>query len=162
MSETGQATKRVGKDAPFPMYVGLGYNHMKFETLYQGAEGPKSPVHAVIQSGRQLAGTLANAAQLGITAGSINFETEELIIVGLGARPTTGYKVDIWDVAYLTDRNEGPEAGKNLPNLTIVDYTEFKPTGISGDMITYPLHIIKTEKLTGAVQFSQSSPDPVA
>jgi hypothetical protein len=156
MSEAGQA-KKAGKDAPFPF--GLNPDYIKFETIYQGAEGPRNAVHAVIQSQKQLDATLPNSAQLGIKPGTIDFKEQQLIIVGLGERPTTGYKAVIEAVTYFTDRNEGPEAHKNLPSLTVVTYTEFKPGGISGDMVTYPAHIIKTQNLTGAVQFNEVQPD---
>jgi hypothetical protein len=160
MSEAGQARK-AGKDAPFP-YTLNPPDYIKFETIYQGAEGPKTAVHAIIQSQKQLDGTLPNAAQLGIKPGTINFDREQLIIVGLGARPTTGYKVAIDNVMYLTDRNAGPTANQNLPDLTLVTYTELKAGGASGDMITYPVHIIKTQKLTGAVQFNEVQPPAAA
>ena len=115
MSEAGQARK-AGKDAPFPFKFDLYPESINFETIYQGPEGPRIAVHAVIQSQKHLDGTLPNAAELGIKPGTIDFRKQQLIIVGLGERPTTGYKAVIEDVTYLTDRNEGPEAGKNLPN----------------------------------------------
>lgn len=147
MSKTGPA---LGKDGPFPMIEGLDPEIMKFTTLYQGPGGPRTSTHAVVHSKNQLTSILPNAVALGIDPNQIDFENEEAIIVGLGQRPTSGYRIEIKSVVYCTDR------GGTLPALTLVNYSEETPGGTAQDVLTFPVHVIKLKNLTGAIQFNKT------
>jgi hypothetical protein len=135
-----------GKDAPFPFLgTGLYYERVPFETIYQGNRGPKTAKNGVIRSASDLASQLP-----GFDVGEIDFDKEEVIFVGLGARPGNGYMVQISEVLYLTDRGpkfDGP--------LSVVSYSEYGTAG-QLDVETYPLHVIKLRKLDGETQFSPS------
>ncbi len=138
---------RLGKDAPFPLVgAGLYWERVPFETIYQGNRGPKIAKTGVLRSTSDLASQLPDFA-----LHNVDFEREEVIFVGLAARPGNGYMVQINQILYLTDR--GPKF--NGP-LTVVDYREYVTAGQS-DVETYPLHVIKLRKLEGAdTQFSRS------
>jgi hypothetical protein len=135
-----------GKDAPFPMK--LSPDIMKFTILYQGPNGPKNATHAVVHSANQLLDILPNAGQDQIDPGKINFAQEEVVIVGLGERKDSSAKVEIQSIVYLTDR------GNNLPSLTLINYREILVGGVILDVLTHPVHVVKLQKLDGAVQFT--------
>jgi hypothetical protein len=141
------ADKSFGKDAPFPLKTaGLYYERVSFQNVYQGNNGPNTAKTGVIRSAADLAAQLP-----GVSLPSINFGSEEVIYVGLGARPDNSHMVEITQVLYLTDR--GP---KFSGPLTMVDYSEYATPGRS-DVETYPLHVIKLKKLDGTeTQFSRS------
>ena len=132
------------------MIEGLDPEIMKFTSLYQGPGGPRTPTHAVVHSKNQLLSIVPNAAALGINPNQIDFENEEVIIVGLGQRPSSGYKIEIKSVVYCTDR------GGTLPPLTLVNYSEETPGEIAEDVLTFPAHAIKLKKLAGAIQFNKT------
>jgi hypothetical protein len=138
---------RLGKDAPFPLVgPGLYWERVPFETIYQGNRGPKIAKTGILRSSSDQASQLPD-----VDLGNVDFDREEVIFVGLGARPSNGYMVQISQILYLTDR--GPKF--NGP-LTVVDYSEYTTAGKS-DVETYPLHIIKLRKLEGTeTQFSRS------
>ena len=141
------AEGRFGKDAPFPLVeAGLFYEIVPFVTLYQGNRGPKTAKTGVLRSPSDV-----NSQLPGLDLPNIDFDREELIFVGLGTRPGNGYKVEISQIMYLTDRGpkfDGP--------LTSVSYGEYGARG-QLDVETYPLHVVKLKKLDGSeTQFSRS------
>lgn len=134
-----------GKDAPFPMRVGLYWERIPFETVYQGNRGPEVAVAKVVRSAAELA-----SAFPGFTASGVNFDTEQIILVGLGLRNDNATMAQIDDVFYFTDRGSGRQP------LTSVNFGEYKTNGQS-DVQTHPVHVVKTRKLKGdEVQFSDT------
>jgi hypothetical protein len=133
----------VAKDGPFPMLkIGLDWERIPFEGLYQGTRGCVKPTAAVVRSKNDLVANLPNIAQTGIDPDKIDFENEEVIIVGLGERPDNGYMVQIDEILYFTDRMKGRGP------LTSVSYSEHRTTGRL-DLLTYPVHVVKLRKLDG-------------
>lgn len=145
------ATRGYGKDAPFPfgrMPEGLNPEEISFTTLYQGGEGPRQAIHAVLHSQAQF-----DAVFQGFPASpaELNFEKNQVLVVADGPRPTTGYVVSIDAVLYLVDRME------DRPPLLLIAYSESKQGPATGDVVTYPVHVVVTEKLTASVEFLRRS-----
>lgn len=137
---------RFGKDAPFPLAeAGLYFEKIPFVTLYQGNRGPKTAKSGVLRSPSDLDSQLP-----GLDLNNIDFDREEVIFIGVGAKPGNGYMVEISQIMYLTDRGpkfDGP--------LTLVSYSEYGTRG-QLDVETYPLHVVKLKKLDGTeIQFSR-------
>jgi hypothetical protein len=138
----------VAHDGPFPMAnIGLDYERVPFTTLYQGSRGPAKPISAVVHSKSDLLSNWPEIAQTGISPDEVNFDSEEVVVVGLGQRPDNGYMVQVEDVLYFTDRGKGREP------LTDVLYGEYRTTGRL-DVLTHPVHVVRLRKLSGKdVQF---------
>ncbi|HEY6969545.1 MAG TPA: hypothetical protein VJA94_10095 [Candidatus Angelobacter sp.] len=141
----------VAKDGPFPMLAkdGLYWERIPFQTLYQGNRGPKKLTTIVAHSKPELLNALPDIKDTGIDADNINFAKDEVIIVGLGERPDNGSLVQIDQILYFTDRLKGRGP------LTSISYGEHRTTGIL-DVLTYPVHVVKSRRLDGEVQFSQT------
>lgn len=137
----------VAHDGPFPMAkIGLDYERVPFATVYQGSMGPAKPISVVVHSKSDLLSSWPEIGQTGISPDEVNFDSEEVIVVGLGQRPDNGYMVQVEDVLYFTDR------GKGRKSLTDVLYGEYRTTGRL-DVLTYPVHVIRLRKLSGDVRF---------
>jgi hypothetical protein len=67
----------------------------------------------------------------------INFSSEMAIIIQLGTRPTTGFRIDVQRVA-----REGSEL--------VVHVTEMPPC-VGATVITYPLAVIAVPRATGGI-----------
>jgi hypothetical protein len=131
---------QFGKDAPFPFAsFGLYWERIPYETIYQGNKGPRAATFAVIKSPSELASELPDIGEY-----AVNFDKEEVIVVGLGARPGNGYMVQIAQIMYLTDR--GPQC---TGPLTLVDYSEYQSAS-QLNAETYPVHVVKLRKLAGS------------
>lgn len=141
----------MAKDGPFPMLkIGLDWERVPFETLYQGTRGPAKRTSIVAHSKSDLMANLPDAAQTNPDPNKVDFNTEEVIVVGLGERQDNGYMIKIDEILYFTDRMAGRGP------LTSVSYSEHRTSGRS-DVLTYPTHIVKLRKLEGTdVQFDPS------
>ncbi|HXP70743.1 MAG TPA: protease complex subunit PrcB family protein [Candidatus Dormibacteraeota bacterium] len=145
MSE-GTKRQTAGKDAPFPLREQMDFKEIKFTTIFQSSQGLHQTKNGVIHSDGDLKVTLPFLPP----DVKIDFSKEEVIFVALGERPTGGYKVEITAVTYLWDRLN------KLPNLTDVTYHEDKPSNpIRNDIVTFPTHVVKCEKLDGDASFTK-------
>jgi len=125
----------------------LAYEKIEFKKEWKGRSRPNTPVEAIIQSEEQCRKFLTGAGDMPPhTALSINFSEEQLILVGIGERPTDEYFVEITQIMYFTDR------GKGLGPLTVVSFREGKKK-YSLDVVSCPFHMVKTKKLAGETRF---------
>jgi PrcB C-terminal len=146
MSE-GTKRQTEGKDAPFPLKEQMDFKEIPFTTIFEGSQGLHETKNGVIHSEKELRDTLPFVP----SSVKVDFSKEEVIFVALGERPTGGYKVEITAITYLWDRLN------KLPNLTDVSYHESKPTGPVPDIVTFPTHAVKCEKLDGDVTFTEAT-----
>jgi hypothetical protein len=84
-------------------------------------------------------------------ASEVNLKEYDIIYVATGLHRTTGFKVEIYDVTYTTNR------GGTLPPLIEVSYRESPALSPAYDQVSYPMHLIKVQKLEGEVVFNNSS-----
>lgn len=119
------------------------YEIIKFDRIYQGNSGPQKPIQKAISNRDEVVAVLRN-----IPFPSIDFSTEEVIVVGIGRQPTDGFKVEITSLTYLTDR------GGDLPPALMVTYTMRTARG-SSDIVTDPVDVVRLKKLEGIVQFTR-------
>jgi hypothetical protein len=122
---------------------GLEYERIEFSEVYHNAtQGPDKPVQAVIREQQELQKLLP-----GVPGPSIDFSKQQLIVVALGEKPTSGYDVRITSVMYLTDRLQG------RPPLTMIAYTDSEKGGAS-DRQSRPVHVVSTRRLEGEAEFN--------
>lgn len=147
--------KREGHDGPFPMAEKKGEKlsppeTIDFKTVYNGPDGPKNATYARVSSADDLRKLLPNPLPADVDLSSIDWSNQDAIVVGLGQRPTSGFRVEVTRVYWVNDTLKNPS------ELTVVDYHESKPSGSATDVLTFPVHIIRLRKLPGGVQY-----DPV-
>lgn len=120
----------------------LEYERIAFAEVYHTAtQGPDKPLQAVIRDQAELQKLLP-----GMALPSVDFNTQQLIVVALGDKPTSGYDVRITSVMYLTDRLQG------RPALTMIAYTDTEKGG-PFDQQYRPIHVVSTRQLEGEVEF---------
>jgi hypothetical protein len=137
--------RKAGKDAPFPLLAqGLGYENVAFTTVYQGSKGPKRLTTMVVHSLAELSANASELQSVGVDFSTINFGNEELIVVGLGQRPSNAYLVCIDSVLHFTD-----QLGHSSMS-TLVRYSEHVAQG-GADVLTYPTVCIRLRRLPDGV-----------
>ena len=141
-----------GHDGPFPMdertrEETLYAENISFMTLCQGQNGPDEAINSRFVSEQQLQSIMPNLQQLLDRGITIDWTKEDIIIVALGKKPTSGWKVEIRQVLRLED------AGPGHPDVANVYYRETKPSAASNDVITSPAHAIKIQKLDCDIHF---------
>jgi hypothetical protein len=120
----------------------LEYERIEFSEVYHSeTQGPHNPVQAVIRDQQELQKLLP-----GLPVASVDFSKQQLIVVALGDKPTSGYDVRITSVMYLTDRLQG------RPPLTMVNYRDTEKGGAS-DRQSRPIHVVSARRLEGEVEF---------
>jgi hypothetical protein len=130
---------------------GVYPTNLIFSTVLQADEGPENTENGVIRSTPNLRKMLPHQATL--LKSSVNFDKEQLIFVALGRRDAGGHEAQINAVSYLTDRENG------LPSLTEVSYRENFSPELAAEMQsgpTFPIHVIKLQKLDGKTVFHKS------
>ena len=145
--DEGTKKQTYGKDAPFPIREKLDFREVPFTTIFQASQGLKETKNGVIHSAQDLKATLPFLP----SDTKVDFSKEEVIFVALGERPTGGFEAEISGIMYFWDRL------KKLPNLADVTYQEQKPSGPVADVVTFPMHVVKCEKLDGDVTFTDGS-----
>lgn len=78
----------------------------------------------------------------GMSLPSIDFSKQQLIVVALGDKSTSGYDVRITSVMYLTDRLQ------SRPPLAMINYTNTEKGG-PPDQQYRPIHVVSTRRLEG-------------
>jgi hypothetical protein len=137
--------RKAGKDPPFPLLAqGLGYENVAFSTVYQGSRGPKRLTTIVVHSLAELRANASALLSVGVDFSTINFGNEELIVVGLGQRPSNAYLVCIDSVVHFTD-----QLGRSSVS-TLVHYSEHVAQG-GADVLTYPSVCIRLRMLSDGV-----------
>jgi hypothetical protein len=133
--------RKEGKDAPFPLLArGLGYENVAFSKLYQGSRGPKRLTTIVVHSLAELRANAPELLSVGVDFKAIDFKSEELIVVGLGQRPSNAYLVCIDSVVHFTD-----QLGRSSVS-TLVHYSEHVAPG-GADVLTYPTVCVRLRRL---------------
>jgi hypothetical protein len=87
---------------------------------------------------------------IGVDFTTVNFGVEELIVVGLGQRPSNAYLVGIDSVLHFTD-----QLGQSSVS-TLVHYSEHVTQG-GADALTYPSVCVGLRKLSGDTEFDSGS-----
>jgi hypothetical protein len=125
---------------------GLDYERVEFSEVYHSAtQGPHKPLQAILRDAEDLRKALPDGP-----VPSVDFSKEQLIVVALGDKPTTGYDVRITSVMYFTDRL------KNRPPLTMVSYSDQEKAGPS-DLRCRPIQVVSTRRLEGDVEFERNA-----
>jgi hypothetical protein len=120
---------------------------IKFTTLYQGPQGSPNPFNDVIQTPEDLMAAFGAAWPF---ANKVKFPADEVIVVALGSRPTSGYTAQITEVLYL------PSTSATQPAQTEITYTEIAPTGPTNDVMTNPMHVVRLKHLDGVASFNEA------
>jgi hypothetical protein len=145
---------RLTKDGPFPLREAVS-------SKFPGIPQPKPPiVVSFVEVGRGVMQGPPERKQVVIgdwksfdlffdgkppaEKPQVNFETEQLIAVSMGERPSGGYDTAIVAVLVLP--------GWGLP-MVEVDYVENSAHGIEPDVLTHPWHMVKCKKLAGRTVF---------
>jgi hypothetical protein len=143
--------RKASKDGPFPLLSdGLGYENVAFRILYQGSRGPTSLTTVVIRTREELRTRAAELLAAQVDFSSIDFTKEELIVVGLGQRPTNAHIVSIDSVLHFTDQLSQSSIS------TLVHYSEQIAAG-GADVLTYPSVCIALRNLSGDTEFESGS-----
>jgi hypothetical protein len=117
-----------------------------FITLYQGPRGLKARTTEVLHSQEEMDKAFAG---LDVTlSAKVDFSSEDVTVVALGQRATTGYAVEITGIICVTDRLN------NLPNETLISYHECKPSWEAAEIPTSPMHVVKSAKIKAVVSFN--------
>jgi hypothetical protein len=115
----------------------IPFKHV-LDTPPQGV--PKTAKNAVIHSSEEFAAFFDNKPP---SLPTVDFETEELIAVSMGRKPTDGYKITIDSIRHST--------GGVI--RTYIEYTESTPQGPVNDVVTNPSDVVKLKKLSGMHEF---------
>jgi hypothetical protein len=117
-----------------------------FTTLYQGPRGLKIRTTEILHSREEMDKAFAD---LDFTlSAKVDFSSEDVTVVALGQRDTTGYAVEITGIIYVSDRPN------SLSNETLISYHERKPSWEAAELPTFPMHVVKSAKIRAVVNFS--------
>lgn len=130
-----------------PKNLGLYPQQIQFSTVFAGPNGLHACQNGMIRNTAEL----KRAFPAFPFASKVDLKKYDIIYVATGLRRTTGFKVEIYDVMYITDR------GGTLPPLIEVSYREYPAPSPWYDQASYPMHIIKLQKLEGEVVFNNTT-----
>ncbi len=126
---------------------------IKFKTLVRNQLGPKMADDEVIDTQDEYEAWIASCAgDQAAFPKNIDWNVEMVLAVAAGEQPTAGHEIAILAVAEIT----GGFVGIQWEVL----YTMRRDHGMSGQVITYPQHVVKTRKFGGVVTFRRVH-DPV-
>jgi hypothetical protein len=127
--------------------LGLYPQQIQFSTVFAGPNGLHACQNGMIRNTAEL----KRAFPAFPFASKVDLKKYDIIYVATGLHRTTGLKVEIYDVLYITDR------GGALPPLIEVSYREYPPPSPIYDQVSYPMHIITVRKLDGEVVFNNTT-----
>jgi hypothetical protein len=139
--------KKVKPRAKKTKKLGLYPEQIRFSTVFAGPHGLHACQNGIIRSIAEL----KRAFPAFPFASDVDLKQYDIIYVATGLHRTTGLKVEIYDVLYVTDRGGG------VPPLIEVSYREYPPPSPTHDQVSYPMHIIKLQKLEGEVVFHNTT-----
>jgi hypothetical protein len=127
--------------------LGPSSKQIPFSDVYAGPNGLHACQNGMIRSTSELKRAFPDFP----FASEVDLKKYDIVYVATGLHRTTGFKVEIYEVTYTTNR------GGTLPPLIEVSYRESPARSPAWDRVSHPMHLIKLQKLEGEVVFNNSS-----